>query len=355
MGISKRSRVIFLALFVVIIATAGWASYWHFAAPSRTCGSCHEIVPSHNLWQESYHREVPCEDCHGTAVSNGFHSLWENARRVVGHFSEPSTEQIALKEEQVEEMIGRCRECHEREYADWLASGHSVSYADVFLNEKHNSAEQINEDCLRCHAMFFDGRIQDIVQPISTRGLWKLVNPALAERHAIPCLACHEIHLRGNPSSIAEHSDPKAIHYSRPLPVPRAGLYDRQEKVHFEIALLPTPAIFEGEREVIVSPDPRQRLCYQCHAPAADHQVGTSDDRTPLGVHEGLSCFTCHELHSHESRKSCSDCHPRLSNCGLDVEQMDTSFRSRASRHNIHTVACKDCHTKGVPIRRQRV
>jgi len=352
MSIRIWRKAVILAVSAVVVVLAG-SSYWHFAAPGRTCGSCHEIVPSHDIWQQSYHREVPCEECHGTAVSNGFHSLWENARRVVGHFSGPS-DRIALNEEQIQEMIGRCKACHELEYAGWLGSGHSVGYADIFLNEKQNSAEQVNEDCLRCHGMFFEGNIQDIVQPISTKGPWKLVNPALAERHAIPCLACHKIHLRGNPAAAADYADPKSIHYSRPLPIPRAGLYDRQEKAHFATPILPTPAMFEGERPVVISTDPRQRVCYQCHAPAADHQTGSSDDRTPLGVHEGLSCLACHEAHSHESRKSCAECHPRLSNCGLDVEKMDTSYKSRDSRHNIHTVACRDCHTRGVPPRKLR-
>jgi hypothetical protein len=40
-----------------------------------------------------------------------------------------------------------------------------------------------------------------------------------------------------------------------------------------------------------------------------------------------------------------------MSNCGLDVEKMDTSFRSRDSAHDIHRVACEDCHPRGVPRR----
>jgi hypothetical protein len=38
-----------------------------------------------------------------------------------------------------------------------------------------------------------------------------------------------------------------------------------------------------------------------------------------------------------------------MSNCGLDVEKMDTTFKSTMSKHNIHFVKCSDCHTKGVP------
>jgi len=50
-----------------------------------------------------------------------------------------------------------------------------------------------------------------------------------------------------------------------------------------------------------------------------------------------------------EARRSCAECHPRLSNCGLDVEKMDTSYAKPDSRHNVHTVACAECHVKGVP------
>jgi len=38
-----------------------------------------------------------------------------------------------------------------------------------------------------------------------------------------------------------------------------------------------------------------------------------------------------------------------MSNCGLDVEKMDATFASSASKHNVHWVKCVDCHTKGVP------
>ena len=47
--------------------------------------------------------------------------------------------------------------------------------------------------------------------------------------------------------------------------------------------------------------------------------------------------------------QSCADCHPRLSNCGLDVEKMDTTFLDPKNGHNVHTVRCLDCHPKGEP------
>ncbi len=42
-------------------------------------------------------------------------------------------------------------------------------------------------------------------------------------------------------------------------------------------------------------------LCTQCHAPNAAHEAGSQDDRTPAGVHEGLSCIACHANHSNDA------------------------------------------------------
>ena len=78
-------------------------------------------------------------------------------------------------------------------------------------------------------------------------------------------------------------------------------------------------------------------------------KVASGDDRTPVGVHEGLSCFACHQGHGQTTRVSCATCHPKLSNCGLNVETMDTTFKSAKSPHNIHFVKCIDCHGKGIP------
>jgi hypothetical protein len=33
---------------------------------------------------------------------------------------------------------------------------------------------------------------------------------------------------------------------------------------------------------------------------------------------------------------------------------MDTTFKSTKSPHNVHTMKCMDCHTKGVPKKKPR-
>ncbi len=164
----------------------------------------------------------------------------------------------------------------------------------------------------------------------------------------IPCLACHQIHVAGHPfaGSAGRKAEGDTAAAERRGTV---SLYSRRERTHFAAADLPAPKIHDHGRPVQVSTDPRQRLCVQCHAPDTFGQAGSSDDRTPVGVHEGLSCAACHEPHSNDARSSCTQCHPRLSNCGLDVATMDTTFRSLKSPHNIHSVRCADCHAAGVP------
>jgi hypothetical protein len=68
-----------------------------------------------------------------------------------------------------------------------------------------------------------------------------------------------------------------------------------------------------------------------------------------MGVHEGISCLACHAQHGQTTKASCATCHPKMSNCGLDVEKMDTTFVSNKSKHNVNWVKCADCHAKGIP------
>jgi len=183
----------------------------------------------------------------------------------------------------------------------------------------------------------------------NAKGTWTLLKPELANQPAIPCLSCHQLHREGELLHKAQPQTPPAAARSRETARPSIALYDRREQKHFAVDLLPLPAIFDAGRPVGTSPDPRQALCYQCHAPLAGGAAGSGDDRTPVGVHEGLSCLACHLKHGQQTRASCATCHPRLSNCGLDVEKMDTTFANLSSPHNVHTVKCADCHPKGIP------
>jgi hypothetical protein len=205
--------------------------------------------------------------------------------------------------------------------------------------------------------MHFNGAIRDLVQPQNGSGPWNLTRASFANQPTMPCMACHQMHREGAPqskpnkrSSVATQSAADSL-----------AFFDRREQMHFAIRFLALPQIFDGPRSVKVSPDQRQALCYQCHAPripetgtvaAANHwgpQFASGDDRTPIGVHEGISCRACHAGHNENATASCKSCHPKMSNCGIDVETMDTTFANAKSAHNIHWVRCADCHQHGVP------
>ena len=164
------------------------------------------------------------------------------------------------------------------------------------------------------------------------------------EKPTIPCLACHVMHSSGQPSQKPDYSDPNNILYARNLQNNSIALYFRHEKIHFDLENLPTPVILFGTDTVKTPADPVYRLCVQCHAPSARHQAGSSDDRTPVGVHEGMSCRACHEPHSNYQKNSCDKCHPGISNCELDVKTMNTTYFSPTSENDIHFITCVSCH-----------
>ena len=348
---TARMRILAAAGALLALAPFGAALYYE-STGGRGCASCHEIDPSYNQWSLSTHRGVSCTACHGDALTMSAEFHLGNLRRVAAHVGGGFTEPVRLRERDLPVMLARCQKCHRQEFADWRRGPHASPYARLFLDRKHNSAEPLADDCLRCHGMHFEGGIRDLVAPLNTTGPWRLLEPGMAGRPAIPCLACHRMHTRGaplpRPAVPAATPGPK-----QELFRPSLAFYDRRARLHYTAASLSLPGMREGARLVRISPDPRQALCYQCHAPLAGAEAGSGDDRTPLGVHEGLSCLACHLKHGQQTRPSCAHCHPRLSNCGPDVETMDTTFRDPKSPHNIHTVKCLDCHPQGVPRKRR--
>ncbi|MDY5597912.1 MAG: hypothetical protein SPG40_10525 [Kiritimatiellia bacterium] len=52
--------------------------------------------------------------------------------------------------------------------------------------------------------------------------------------------------------------------------------------------------------------------CANCHAANAEGVAGSSDDRTPLGGQEGMSCTDCHKGHDMKADPSRGRCpHPQ--------------------------------------------
>jgi hypothetical protein len=348
-----RAGLVILVVLAALSVFPGASLYYDYKQ-GRACSRCHEIWQPYTDWHSSAHRNAPCSECHGDVFTwkAGFHL--NNMRRVFQHLNGKTAEKPRLRAEDIGRIVERCRQCHQQEFADWRSGPHSVTYADIFLDAKHNRQELLIDDCLRCHGMHYPGAIRELVTPVNTNGPWQFVRPQFSAQPAVPCLACHRVHREGAPlvkSKVDEPiSGPK-----QEIVRPSIALFDRRSQDHVALSDLPMPVMIQGTRMVQISPDQRQALCYQCHAPRPERQVNSGDDRTPIGVHEGLSCLACHSKHGERTRASCATCHPRLSNCGLAVETMDTTFKDKASKHNIHSVKCADCHTKGVPRRRKQI
>ncbi len=340
-----------LALGVLGVGTLAGTSYYYGGTDGMGCARCHEIRPMVDAWAASSHRGVLCKDCHGSSFSAELRMHVKNLQRVWLHSRGESPEQIHIRHQDVVPLVERCGSCHRQERADWESGPHGTPYAALFINPEHNANQQLMDDCLRCHAMHFEGGIRDLVTPLDRKGPWTFVREEYAGLPAVPCLACHSVHRKGEP--LPPRSDRGLVAGpAQEIVRPSLALYDRRALEHVGLDRLPMPAMMDGDRPVKMSPDRRQALCYQCHAPRAGMQVFSGDDRTPVGVHEGLSCQACHAKHGQQTRASCAGCHPRLSNCGIDVEKMDTTFKSPDSLHDVHSVACLDCHPKGVPKKR---
>jgi cytochrome c7-like protein/cytochrome c554/c'-like protein len=329
------------------------SSVYYTATGGEGCARCHEIREPYEIWRQSTHRSVSCAACHGDSFTSGPSFHLANARRLAKHLAGDVPEQVRMKGLDVVRMMERCKGCHRQEFADWQAGPHGSAFSRIFLDAKHNRERLLMDDCLRCHGSYYEGGIRQLVKPIDTHGPWQLIDSEWANQPAIPCLACHAMHRRGEPLRKPSEARPRAA-VGEEIQRPSLALFDRRESTYVAAADLPLPAMRDKERPVKMSPDPRQALCYQCHAPLATRQAGSGDDRTGVGVHEGISCLACHDKHGETTRASCASCHPRLSNCGLDVEKMDTTFASAGSRHNIHFAKCADCHTKGMPKRTER-
>lgn len=345
-----------IALIIAILAAAlvlmvPAASYVYEAGGPAACARCHEMGTPVGQWMASTHRKVPCADCHGDAMTTDPNFHLTNARRVVEHAQGKVPDRAHLRPSDIFNMLPRCQRCHQQEFAAWANGPHATPYKRIFLDQKHNSTRHLMDDCLRCHGAHLDAGVRDLVQPMDRKGPWTLVRAELSDRPAIPCLSCHALHRAGQPLE-DRRLESRTLGSRQERFRPSLAFYDRREQESVPAAMLPVPALLDGERPVKMSPDPRGALCYQCHAPLSTMQVRSGDDRTPIGVHEGLSCLSCHDKHRQTTHASCSTCHPRLSNCGIDVEKMDTTFAKPGSAHNIHFVKCEDCHPKGVPPRK---
>lgn len=223
-----------------------------------------------------------------------------------------------------------CQACHPREWNEWSRSGHAMTLSAQLLNSGHNSSEQLDQTCVKCHSPELGTvPIGNIVQPLNTNGPWQLVGQfaSLGDTPSISCLACHQAHPAKSPGLLPgmDFADESTFYRSVPAPqVSNLYIYDAFAQKHIDPQ--PIAPVMNGDQAIPVNDTRANRVCYTCHAteraesnlfepntpPSGDNSVSTGDDRTLMGVHQGLQCVDCHMpggSHTFNPMSSCSQCH----------------------------------------------
>jgi Zn-finger protein len=159
--------------------------------------------------------------------------------------------------------------------------------------------------------MFFGGNIHDLMSLEGEPHEWKIKDRQQETLPVVPCLACHLIHTENAASEryvwLADSSR------KQPVRNPKTAFYVRTDKIHLRSDKLTKVSMISRDGKAIDNAsDPNTLLCQQCHAPDYLHRADSEDDRTPTGIHEGISCIACHKPHSGNTRESCAQCHPSL-------------------------------------------
>ena len=180
-------------------------------------------------------------------------------------------------------MTTSCQKCHQHEYANWrpvLTAQHTARSLPIPI---HNGKRRLMEDCLRCHGMHFDGAVRDLVQPQNTTGPWHITRASLPSSQ--PCPA------RPATRCITKACHNRSLPRASRLPAPRSAIRlpssIAASKCTSPPGSLALPQFSDGPRPVKVSPDARQGLCYQCHAPRQP-ETGTASRHQSLGSASGF-------------------------------------------------------------------
>ena len=207
---------------VLAVAANSGATLYYAAGHGSACADCHEMATNVSAVHGSPHHNAQCTDCHVASIAT-------KVRHIRVHLSGKAPEAIKLREGDVRSMMTKCQGCHQQEYASWHAGPHSATYADIFTNAAHNAKRRLMDDCFRCHGMYFEGGMRDLVQPQDLHGPWRLTRPELANEPSIPCQSCHWIHREG-PAQIKpkEHASP-----ATPAVRDSLAFYDRREELQF--------------------------------------------------------------------------------------------------------------------------
>ena len=222
----------------------------------------------------------------------------------------------------------RCADCHLVQQRLWASAEnlHAAAAADILANVDHNTAELLNDDCLKCHSPFqVPLGVAHFVTPLNQTGqpagTWTVVNSG--DWQATKCVACHDpvstnINKLAKYGSVLDGSWKPS--YTKISDLPSA----------YQTVVGPTGTVstftYVDQTTLAVQ---ATRLCNSCHDPAdqggdpnitvggIDYGPQGGDSRAYVTTsHQGLGCIDCHPTHDFtpaapETTASCagSACH----------------------------------------------
>jgi hypothetical protein len=220
-----------------------------------------------------------------------------------------------------------CGNCHTTEQSEWASSAdlHAASAADILTNVPHNTAELLNDDCLKCHSSFqYPLGVAHFVTPVdqvgNPAGTWTVQN--MGDWKATKCEVCH---------------DPSGTDSLRLAKY--GSVLDGQWSAGYT-QVLDLPAAYQkiinitnGDTSTFIYPNQTTvsvkatKLCNSCHDPAdqgsdpaivvngIDFGPQGGDSRSYVALnHQGFGCTDCHAVHDFmpvtpETTPACKGCH----------------------------------------------
>ncbi len=390
LAVAIAAALIVLGPFIIgYAASSGPPSIPHPVADHTDCLSCHAsgvagapVVPADHQGRDN----TTCTACHQMAQTSPAQAAptpqppaapaappaptqAPAVTQTPAATSAPAAAPAMLGNFTVADWTGQtCKACHPKEYTDWSESGHAMTLSAQLLNKDHDSSEQLDQTCVKCHSPELGTvKIGNIVGPLDMKGPWKLVGQyaSLGNTPSIPCLACHQPHTV-KPAGLLpgeDFGDESTFYRGVPAPqVTNLKIYDAFAQKYIDP---PTIApVMNGGQAVPIDQSLSNRLCSTCHGtdmaesnlfqpnvPATgDNSLGSGDNRTPTGAHQGIACVTCHMVggsHTFNPMNSCSQCHGKdtsLPSLDYVTNQVKTSFNDpslsmltgNASPLNIH-------------------
>jgi hypothetical protein len=220
-----------------------------------------------------------------------------------------------------------CGGCHTTEESQWsdVADLHALATADVLTNVDHNTAELLNDDCLKCHSTFqYKMGVAHFVTPVDTigspAGTWTALNSG--DWQATKCEVCHNPYAT-NKDRLAKYGSILDGQWNADY-TSVSDLPDAYQQILDMSTSTISTYVYPDQTTLSVQ---ATKLCSSCHDPAdqgGDPEVviggvnfgsqGGDSRSFVVSSHKGFGCIDCHDSHTFQPvnpqiTQACIVCH----------------------------------------------